>query len=60
MVKPVQKTFTMEGDFETDINRSFDLMFNIIKITYNTNFLIQYSYVELYDEEVRDLLTKNH
>jgi len=60
MVKPVQKTFTMEGDFETDINRSFDLMFNIIKITYNTNFLIQYSYVELYDEEVRDLLAKNH
>jgi hypothetical protein len=50
----------MEGDFETDINRSFDLMFNIIKITYNTNFLIQYSYVELYDEEVRDLLAKNH
>ena len=60
MVKPVQKAFTMEGDFETDINRSFDLMFNIIKITYNTNFLIQYSYVELYDEEVRDLLAKNH
>ena len=60
MVKPVQKAFTMERDFETDINRTFDLMFNIIKITYNTNFLIQYSYVELYDEEVRDLLAKNH
>ena len=59
------KTFTMEGDFETDINkgiipRSFDLMFNIIKTTYNTNFLIQCSYLELYNEEVRDLLAKNH
>ena len=59
------KTFTMEGDFETNINkgiipRSFDLMFNIIKTTYNTNFLIQCSYLELYNEEVRDLLAKNH
>ena len=59
------KTFTMEGDFETDINkgiipRSFDLMFNIINTTYNTNFLIQCSYLELYNEEVRDLLAKNH
>ena len=59
------KTFTMEGDFETDINkgiipRSFDLMFNIIKTTYNTNFLIQCSYLELYNEEVRDLLAKNN
>ena len=59
------KTFTMEGDFETEINkgiipRSFDLMFNIIKTTYNTNFLIQCSYLELYNEEVRDLLAKNH
>ena len=59
------KTFTMEGDFETDLNkgiipRSFDLMFNIIKTTYNTNFLIQCSYLELYNEEVRDLLAKNH
>ena len=55
----------MEGDFETDINkgiipRSFDLMFNIIKTTYNTNFLIQCSYLELYNEEVRDLLAKKH
>ena len=59
------KTFTMEGDFETEINkgiipRSFDLMFNIIKTTYNTNFLIQCSYLELYNEEVRDLLAKNN
>ena len=45
------KIFIMEGDFETDINKSiipksFDLMFNIIKTTYNTNFLIQCSYME--------------
>ena len=59
------KTFTMEGDFQTDINkgiipRSFDLMFSLIKGTYNTNFLIRCSYLELYNEEVRDLLAKNH
>ena len=42
------------------IPRSFDLMFNIIKTTYNTNFLMQFSYLELYNEEVRDLLAKNH
>ena len=39
------KTFTMEGDFCTDINkgiipRSFDLMFSLIQGTYNTNYLI--------------------
>ena len=59
------KTFTMEGDFETNINkgiipRSSDLMINIIKTNYNTNFLIKCSYLELYNEEVRDLLAKNH
>ncbi len=59
------KTFTMEGDFQTDVNkgiipRSFDLMFSLIKGTYNTNFLIRCSYLELYNEEVRDLLAKNH
>ena len=59
------KTYTMEGDFQTDINkgiipRSFDLMFSLIKGTYNTNFLISCSYLELYNEEVRDLLSKNH
>ena len=59
------KTYTMEGDFETDLNkgiipRSFDLMFNLINATYNTNFLIQCSYLELYNEEVRDLLSKSH
>ena len=59
------KTFTMEGDFETDINkgiipRSFDYLFSLIKGSYNTNFLIRCSYLELYNEEVRDLLAKNH
>ena len=39
------KTFTMEGDFCTNINkgiipRSFDLMFSLIQGTYNTNYLI--------------------
>ena len=59
------KTFTMEGDFCTDINkgiipRSFDLMFSLIQGTYNTNYLIRCSYLELYNEEVRDLLSKTH
>ena len=58
------KTFTMEGDFVNDVNkgiipRSFDLMFSLIKGTYNTNYLIRCSYLELYNEEVRDLLSKN-
>jgi kinesin family protein 3/17 len=59
------KTYTMEGDFLTEVNkgiipRSFDMIFSLIKGTYNTNYLIRCSYLELYNEEVRDLLSKQH
>ncbi len=57
------KTFTMEGDLKQDeskgiIPRCFDLIFNLIKTTYNTNFLIRVSFLEIYNENIRDLLTK--
>lgn len=54
----------MEGDFKNPeqkgiIPRSFEMIFNLIKATYNTNYLIRVSFLELYNEEVRDLLAKN-
>ena len=57
------KTFTMEGDFETDINkgiipRSIDWIFNNIKNYPAQQFLVRVSFVEIYNEEVRDLLSK--
>jgi len=59
------KTFTMEGE-ETPKDRgitprSFDSIFHLIKSSSNnTNFLIRISYLEIYNEEIRDLLSKNH
>ena len=59
------KTFTMEGidnpkEKRGIIPRSFESIFGLIKATYNTNFLIRVSYLEIYNEEIRDLLSKNH
>src|SRR5437870_3007385 len=59
------KTYTMEGidnpkDKRGIIPRSFESIFNLIKGTYNTNFLTRISYLEIYNEEIRDLLSKNH
>jgi kinesin family protein 3/17 len=53
----------MEGDIKSNefkgiIPRSFEMIFNLIKATYNTNYLIRVSFLELYNEEIRDLLTK--
>ena len=58
------KTFTMEGVLKENelkgiIPRSFDMIFNLIKTTFNTNFLIRVSFLEIYNENIRDLLTKN-
>ena len=58
------KTFTMEGNLKEEelkgiIPRSFDMIFNLIKTTFNTNFLIRVSFLEIYNENIRDLLTKN-
>ena len=56
------KTFTMEGnDNETDkgiIPRSIDWIFNNIKNYPAQQFLVRVSFVEIYNEEVRDLLSK--
>ena len=56
------KTFTMEGnDNERDkgiIPRSIDWIFSNIKNYTNQQFLVRVSFVEIYNEEVRDLLSK--
>jgi len=41
------------------IPRSFDHIFNTINGTPGVTFLVRASYLELYNEEVRDLLSKN-
>lgn len=58
------KTHTMEGDIKSDLQkgvtpRCFEMIFNLIKATYNTNYLIRVSYLELYNEEIKDLLSKS-
>ena len=58
------KTFTMEGDRSSSVNkgiipRSFEHIFTIIKGTTNKQFLVRCSMLELYNEEVRDLLSKS-
>ena len=55
----------MKDDFETDINKEiitclFDYLFILIKGSYNINFLILCSYLELFNEEISNLLVKNH
>lgn len=56
------KTFTMEGtDSDEDkgiIPRSIDWIFSNIKNYPDQQFLVQVSFVEIYNEEVRDLLSK--
>ena len=41
------------------IPRSFDHIFDHISVTEGTKFLVQASYLEIYNEEVRDLLGKD-
>ena len=58
------KTFTMEGvadkaDLKGIIPRSIDWIFNSIKSYNDQNFLVRVSFVEIYNEEVIDLLNKN-
>jgi hypothetical protein len=56
------KSFTMQGPSTTDENmrgvipNSFFHIFQFVKSTKNIEFLIRCSYLELYNEEVRDLL----
>lgn len=58
------KTFTMEGDKSSDefkgiIPRAFEQVFNTIEATSQTQFLVSCTMLELYNEEVYDLLADN-
>ncbi|XP_048879414.1 kinesin-like protein KIF17 isoform X2 [Brienomyrus brachyistius] len=55
------KSFTMQGVAEPPayrgvIPRAFEHIFETIQCTENTKFLVRTSYLEIYNEEVRDLL----
>jgi len=55
-------SFTMQGPSTTDENlrgvipNSFEHVFQFVKTTKDVEFLIRCSYLELYNEEIRDLL----
>lgn len=58
------KTFTMEGIRTQEalkgvIPRSFDHIFTHISRTVDEQYLIRASYLEIYQEEIRDLLSKD-
>ena len=42
------------------IPRVFEHIFETIDVSENTKFLVHASYLEIYNEEIRDLLGKNH
>jgi len=57
----------MEGKFKKNkpnlrgiTPRAFEHVFKHIESTPNMNFLVRCSMLELYNEEIRDLLVKNH
>ncbi|KAL7636199.1 UNVERIFIED_CONTAM: hypothetical protein RMT77_012956 [Armadillidium vulgare] len=58
------KTYTMEGNASVPEERgvipnSFDHIFNTIARSSNRQYLVRASYLEIYQEEVRDLLGKD-
>eukprot|EP00742_Colponemidia_sp_Colp-10_P004246 GILJ01004530.1.p1 GENE.GILJ01004530.1~~GILJ01004530.1.p1 ORF type:complete len:795 (-),score=178.48 GILJ01004530.1:126-2510(-) len=58
------KTHTMEGkdsppELKGVIPRAFDHIFDAIQTTTNKQFLVRASFLEIYNEEIRDLLAKN-
>ena len=58
------KSHTMEGQREPEdlwgiIPRSFNHIFDAIDGAEDTDFLVRASYLEIYNEDVRDLLAKN-
>ncbi|XP_066936816.1 osmotic avoidance abnormal protein 3-like isoform X1 [Clytia hemisphaerica] len=59
------KSFTMQGieDPPTQrgiIPRAFEHIFESIQVADNTKFLVHASYLEIYNEEIRDLLSKDN
>ncbi|KAK7098411.1 kinesin-like protein KIF3B [Littorina saxatilis] len=58
------KTFTMQGvktspELMGVIPRSFDHVFNHISRSENQQYLVRASYLEIYQEDIRDLLSKD-
>lgn len=58
------KTYTMEGSKLDSVEkgiipRSFDQIFSHIARSSNMEFLVRSSYLEIYQEEIRDLMNKN-
>jgi kinesin family member 3B len=58
------KTFTMEGEDNPHENRgiiprSFEQIFYAVEQNPNTEFLIRVSFLEIYNEEIHDLLSKD-
>jgi kinesin family protein 3/17 len=58
------KTFTMEGDDKIAeqggiMPRSFETIFKAIEADPSKQYLVRASYMELYKEDIRDLLSKN-
>ncbi|XP_057298227.1 kinesin-like protein KIF17 [Hydractinia symbiolongicarpus] len=59
------KSFTMQGieDPPTQrgiIPRAFEHIFESIQVSDNAKFLVNASYLEIYNEDIRDLLVKDH
>jgi kinesin family protein 3/17 len=58
------KTHTMDGDRKSNVHkgimpRAFEHIFTVIKGTEGKQFLVRCSMLELYNEEIRDLLAKS-
>ncbi|KAH0628779.1 hypothetical protein JD844_010296 [Phrynosoma platyrhinos] len=58
------KSFTMQGILEPSsqkgiIPRAFEHLFESVQCAENTKFLVRASYLEIYNEDVRDLLGSN-